>query len=233
MQTVQTAQRGKRIDYSLGCLRKIFLLLRTVGSWPALILQSPIDLRSLSPHCLRRRHHKDLSRSDCGWWGVSALCCHRRIRELSGSFGVGVCRSSVACKNGVSAHPPTWLIGFPIIQRGRYSVEFYEVVQSMGWFASRWYCLLRKIKAGHQGHQDVRSCGSQCPVTVTGKSIELVPGVGRNEKTLSEYFQIKDLTSSGSVEVTDVIRNARSGWLVLDSCIKRHVGSQRLFITLK
>ena len=57
-----------------------------------------------------------------------------------------------------------------------------------------------KIKTGHQGHQDVRSCGSQCPVTVTGKSIELVPGVGRNEKTLSEYFQIKDLTSSGSVE---------------------------------
>lgn len=57
-----------------------------------------------------------------------------------------------------------------------------------------------KIKTGHQGQQDVRSCGSQCPVTVTGKSIELVPGVGRNEKTLSEYFQIKDLTSSGSVE---------------------------------
>ena len=60
--------------------------------------------------------------------------------------------------------------------------------------------LFAKIKTGHQGHQDVRSCGSQCPVTVTGKSIELVPGVGRNEKTLSDCFQIKDQTSSGSVE---------------------------------
>ena len=103
-------------------------------------------------------------------------------------------------RNGVSAHPPTWLIGFPIIQRGRYSVEFYKVVQCTERVASRWYCLLGKIKTGHPGQQDVRSCGSQCPVTVTGKSIELVPGVGRNEKTLSEYFQIKDLTSSGSVE---------------------------------
>ena len=49
-------------------------------------------------------------------------------------------------RNGVSAHPPTWLIGFPIIQRGRYSVEFYEVVQCTERFTSRWYCLLEKQK---------------------------------------------------------------------------------------
>lgn len=82
----------KKTDFPLGSLRKVFLH-RIADSWPALILQSPIDLRSLSPHCLRRL----LSRSDCGWWGVSTLCCRRRLRELSGLFGVGGCRSSVAC----------------------------------------------------------------------------------------------------------------------------------------
>ena len=117
----------KKTDFPLGSLRKVFLH-RTADSWPALILQSPIDLRSLSPHCLRRRRHghgypslscehessitqsfllfpqnvsfcrsPNLSRSDCGWWGVSALCCRRRLRELSGLFGIGVYRSSVAC----------------------------------------------------------------------------------------------------------------------------------------
>ena len=78
--------------------------------------------------------------------GVSALCCHRRFRELSELFGVGVCRSSVTCEDGVLAHPPIWLIGFPIMQRGRYSVEFYKVVQCTEWFTSRWYCLLGENK---------------------------------------------------------------------------------------
>ena len=34
---------------------------------PALIFQSPIDLRSLSPYCLRRLP----TRPGCSWWGVS------------------------------------------------------------------------------------------------------------------------------------------------------------------
>jgi len=110
-------------------------------------------LRSLSPNCLRRL----LSRSDCCWWGVSTLCCRRRLRELSGFFGVGVYRSFLS---EVLAHPPTWLIGFPIIQRGRCSVELYSVVVSEGKFQRK--------------RQSCRRVGSSAMMDIIFPSISLI-----------------------------------------------------------
>jgi len=106
-------------------LRKILSTPRTAGSWSALINDHGSTCEASHPIACDGCYH---ARTVAG--GESLLSA---VIAASGNYPdsselVFVARSS-ACCDEVLAHPPTWLIGFPIIQRGRYSEELYSIVK--------------------------------------------------------------------------------------------------------
>jgi len=115
---------AKKADYPHSVLRKILSTPRTADSWSALINDHGLTYEASHPIACDGCYH---ARTVAG--GESLLSA---VIAASGNYPdfselVFVARSSAFC-NEVLAHPPTWLIGFPIIQRGRCSVELYSLV---------------------------------------------------------------------------------------------------------
>ena len=61
--------------FILRSIASVLIFVKLCSRMTVLSCQRSFTSKVLSPYCLRRL----LSRSSCSWWGVSALCDHRRL----------------------------------------------------------------------------------------------------------------------------------------------------------
>ena len=106
--------------------------------------QRSFTSKVLSPYCLRRLHFIEMRRSSCSWWGVSALCDHRRLGAAQFYRNCEQIHSAIApstdCSVKIMAHIRTGSHTRFVI-RGSYSV-FNEPAPTAG---SNYY-LCRRLK---------------------------------------------------------------------------------------
>ena len=65
--------------FILRFITSVLIFKKLLSCMTVLSCQRSYTLKVLSPYCLRRLHFIEMRRSSCSWWGVSALCDHRRL----------------------------------------------------------------------------------------------------------------------------------------------------------
>ena len=107
--------------FILRFITSVLIFVKLLSCMTVLSCQRSFTSKVLSPYCLRRL----LSRSSCSWWGVSALCDHRRLGAAQFYRSCEQIHSAIApstdCSIKIMAHIRTGSHTRFVI-RGSYSV---------------------------------------------------------------------------------------------------------------